>query len=211
TICQLSKAREDTTVAKKTAIVERDDAITARDEAILSQKGAHEERNRLQVEKERAVRASIMKEREVAVLLRVMDNLNAKVSALQAAPTFPALTVAAPAPLPSAGLHPTVPTVEAPPPAAGQQPLSAPAAIPLSISTVGAAATVDALLPAAKRPKLENPDKLTDGVNPEWTQWKVQMEGKMRQDADYYGTPEARKDFVMSRVAGKAFKHLEPR
>ncbi|MCJ1464296.1 hypothetical protein MMC07_002909 [Pseudocyphellaria aurata] len=43
----------------------------------------------------------------------------------------------------------------------------------------------------------------------EW-QWKVQMEGKMRQDARFFDTAQARIDFVMGQVAGKAFGHLEP-
>ena len=66
----------------------------------------------------------------------------------------------------------------------------------------------------AKKPqlKLENPPEFTgrkDGMPVE--EWLVKMKGKMEIDDDIINTPWRCMAYVMSRVGGIAFSHLEPR
>lgn len=64
---------------------------------------------------------------------------------------------------------------------------------------------------AFSRSRLPDHDKHIDNTDATMEQWKVQVEGKLEADAAIYYRLELRKGYGMSRVAGDAFKHLEPR
>ena len=63
-----------------------------------------------------------------------------------------------------------------------------------------------------RRFKLDNPDRFTgekDSVPIE--QWLTQMEGKITEDEELIDTPTRRIVYVLNRLDGRAFKHVEPR
>ena len=63
-----------------------------------------------------------------------------------------------------------------------------------------------------RRLKLQDPDKFTNGKDGDPVEyWLSQMRGKMAADDDLYDTPARRMVYVMNRVGGDAFGHLEPR
>ena len=60
--------------------------------------------------------------------------------------------------------------------------------------------------------KLQDPDKFTNGKDGDPVEyWLAQMRGKMAADEDLYDTPARCMVYVMNRVGGDAFGHLEPR
>lgn len=59
-----------------------------------------------------------------------------------------------------------------------------------------------------KRP---DPPVFTSGVDPVFESWKIQMQAKLRANADHYPTEEDKMEYVFSRTLGDAQKHLLPR
>ncbi|MGH7239444.1 MAG: hypothetical protein ACREHG_05175, partial [Candidatus Saccharimonadales bacterium] len=59
--------------------------------------------------------------------------------------------------------------------------------------------------------KFEHPDKLDDGVSPEFEHWLSRMEKKLEVNADQYSTEASRIGYIESRTTGKAARHLGPR
>lgn len=64
---------------------------------------------------------------------------------------------------------------------------------------------------ASKSTKIPDPPVLTDGKDPTFESWRLQMRGKLRVNSDYFPTDEARMTYVFSRTSGDAQTHLEPR
>jgi hypothetical protein len=59
-----------------------------------------------------------------------------------------------------------------------------------------------------KRP---DPPVLTDGTDPTFESWKIQMQAKLRANEDHYPSKEDKMEYVFSRTGGDAQKHLLPR
>ena len=59
--------------------------------------------------------------------------------------------------------------------------------------------------------KLPDPPCLTDGVNPDFRDWEIQMSGKLRTNRDHYRDEDAKMVYVFSRTQGAAARHLRPR
>jgi hypothetical protein len=58
---------------------------------------------------------------------------------------------------------------------------------------------------------MPDPPLLTDGVEPTFDNWKLELKGKLRVNADHFSTPEARMTYVFGRTGGDAKTHLQPR
>ena len=56
--------------------------------------------------------------------------------------------------------------------------------------------------------KIPDPLILTDGKDPTFDSWKLQMRGKLRANADHFPTVEDRMTYVFSRTGGDAQGHL---
>ena len=56
-----------------------------------------------------------------------------------------------------------------------------------------------------KRP---DPPIFTDDVDPTFESWKIQMQVKLRANADHYPTEEDKMEYIFSRTGGDAQKHL---
>jgi len=59
-----------------------------------------------------------------------------------------------------------------------------------------------------KRP---DPPVFTDGVDPTFESWKIQVQAKLRANTDHFPTEEDKMEYVFSRTLGDAQKHLLPR
>src|SRR5436190_20002147 len=62
-----------------------------------------------------------------------------------------------------------------------------------------------------KSAKIPDPPILTDGKDPTFESWKLQIQGKLRVNADHFPTNEARMAYVFSQTGGDAQGHLRPR
>ena len=62
-----------------------------------------------------------------------------------------------------------------------------------------------------KSTKIPDPPILTDGEEPTFNNWKIQMTGKLSVNADHFGDEQARITYVFGRTGGNAQKHLNPR
>lgn len=58
--------------------------------------------------------------------------------------------------------------------------------------------------------KISDPPVLTDGVNPIFDNWKIQLQDKLKVNMDYFLTEEARKAYVFACTGGDAQTHLQP-
>lgn len=67
---------------------------------------------------------------------------------------------------------------------------------------------LEALRYSKKRP---DPPIITNGVDPVFESWKIQMQAKLRANADHFPTEEDKMEYVFSRTLGDAQKHLLPR
>jgi len=56
--------------------------------------------------------------------------------------------------------------------------------------------------------KIPDPPIFTDGKDPTFDSWKLQMRGKLRANADHYPTNEDKMTYVFSRTGGDAQEHL---
>jgi hypothetical protein len=70
---------------------------------------------------------------------------------------------------------------------------------------------VDSPATPAKSAKIPDPPLLTDGKDPTFESWKLQIRGKLRANADHFPTGEACMIYVFSRTGGDAQEHLSPR
>ena len=59
-----------------------------------------------------------------------------------------------------------------------------------------------------KRP---DPPTFTNGVDPVFESWKIQMQAKLRANVDHYPTEEDKMEYIFSRTLGDAQKHLLPK
>jgi hypothetical protein len=64
---------------------------------------------------------------------------------------------------------------------------------------------------SSKSAKIPDPPLLTDGKDPTFESWKLQVRGKLRTNADHFPSDESRMTYVFSRTGGDAQKHLQPR
>jgi hypothetical protein len=62
-----------------------------------------------------------------------------------------------------------------------------------------------------KTERIPDPPLLTDGAEPTFENWKLQIRGKLRVNHDHFSSAEARMTYVFSRTGGDAQKHLRPR
>lgn len=62
-----------------------------------------------------------------------------------------------------------------------------------------------------KSTTLPCPPLLTDGKEPEFTSWKIQMQDKLRVNSDHFHSLDSELAYVFSRTAGDAQAHLLPR
>ena len=63
----------------------------------------------------------------------------------------------------------------------------------------------------AKSAKIPDPPLLTDGKDPTFESWRLQIRGKLRVNADHFLTEEARMTYIFNRTGGDAQQHLNPR
>src|SRR6266705_2691872 len=59
--------------------------------------------------------------------------------------------------------------------------------------------------------KVAEPPLLTDGTEPTFDNWKLQLQDKPEVNADHFPTPRARMAYVFGRTGGDAQTHLRPR
>jgi hypothetical protein len=59
--------------------------------------------------------------------------------------------------------------------------------------------------------KIPSPATLTDGQDPTFESWKIQIQDKLRINSDHFLTEEARKAYVFACTGGDAQTHLRPR
>src|SRR4030081_1272706 len=63
---------------------------------------------------------------------------------------------------------------------------------------------------SSKSTKIPDPPLLTDGKEPTFESWKLQIQGKLRVNADHFPTDEAQMTYIFGRTGGDAQKHLSP-
>jgi hypothetical protein len=61
-----------------------------------------------------------------------------------------------------------------------------------------------------KSTKLPDPPIFTDGIDPAFDTWRIQMNGKLTTNADHYADETARMHYVFNRTRGDAQGHLKP-
>jgi hypothetical protein len=59
--------------------------------------------------------------------------------------------------------------------------------------------------------KLPDPQPLSDGTDPTFLGWKIQIQGKFRSNGDHFQDEEDKMFYVFNRTTGDAQKHLQPR
>ncbi len=59
--------------------------------------------------------------------------------------------------------------------------------------------------------KLPDPTPLSDGKDPTFLSWKLQIQGKYRSNADYFPDEEDKMLYLFNRTSGDAQRHLQPR
>ena len=59
--------------------------------------------------------------------------------------------------------------------------------------------------------KQPDPKPLSDGIDPTFESWRLQIQGKFRVNADHYENEEAKMLYLFNRTEGDAQKHLHPR
>jgi len=69
----------------------------------------------------------------------------------------------------------------------------------------------DSLNRSPKSTKIPDPPLLTDGKDPTFDSWKLQIKGKLRTNADHFLVEEDKMTYVFSRTGGDAQRHLQPR
>ena len=70
--------------------------------------------------------------------------------------------------------------------------------------------TDDAPAIPTKSAKIPDPPILTDGKDPTFKSWKLQIQGKLQVNADHFPTNEAQMAYVFSQTGGDAQGHLWP-
>ena len=59
--------------------------------------------------------------------------------------------------------------------------------------------------------KIADPPLLTDGVEPTFANWKLQIQDKLEVNTDHFPTTRAKMAYVFGRTGGDAQTHLRPR
>ena len=62
-----------------------------------------------------------------------------------------------------------------------------------------------------KSTKIPDPPVLTDGKDPTFDSWKIQVVGKLQVNVDHFADEQARITYVFGRTSSDAQKHLQPR
>lgn len=65
--------------------------------------------------------------------------------------------------------------------------------------------------PAKYSKKRPDPPVFTNGIDPTFESWKIQIQAKLRANADHYPTEEDKMEYLFSRTLSDAQKHLLPR
>jgi len=89
-----------------------------------------------------------------------------------------------------------------------------PAARPIERETPAATATTalsEYSGPEKYSRKRPDPPIFTDGADPSFESWKIQIQAKLRANTDHYPTDEDKMEYVFSRTLGDAQRHLLPR
>ena len=63
----------------------------------------------------------------------------------------------------------------------------------------------------SKSTKIPDPPVFTDGKDPTFDSWKIQISGKLSVNADHFADEQAKIAYVFGRTGGNAQKHLNPR
>lgn len=71
--------------------------------------------------------------------------------------------------------------------------------------------TPDAVERTQRSAKIADPPLLTDGADPTFENWKLQLQDKLEVNADHFENPKAKMAYVFSRTGGDAQTHLRPR
>jgi hypothetical protein len=64
---------------------------------------------------------------------------------------------------------------------------------------------------SSKSTKIPDPEPLSDGKNPTFENWKIQIEGKFVVNNDHFPTEQAKMIYIFGRTTGDAQTHLRPR
>jgi Zinc knuckle len=62
-----------------------------------------------------------------------------------------------------------------------------------------------------KSTKIPDPERLSNGQNPTYENWKTQIEGKFTTNHDHFATEQAKMVYLFNRTTGDAQAHLQPR
>jgi hypothetical protein len=75
----------------------------------------------------------------------------------------------------------------------------------------GTPSLIDGTDRKGKSTKIPDPPQLSDGKDPTFEAWRVQVNGKFRVNADHFDSEEAKMYYVLNRTTGDAQVHLLPR
>ena len=64
---------------------------------------------------------------------------------------------------------------------------------------------------STKTTKILDPERLSNGQNPTYENWKTQIEGKFTINHDHFDTEQAKMVYLFNRTTGEAQEHLQPR
>ena len=64
---------------------------------------------------------------------------------------------------------------------------------------------------SSKSSKIPDPEPLSDGKDPTFENWKIQIEGKFVVNHDHFGTENAKMIYIFGRTTGDAQTHLRPK
>ena len=65
------------------------------------------------------------------------------------------------------------------------------------------------MIKQSKSVKLPDPQPLSDGIDPTFENWRIQVRGKLRVNHDHFLSEEAKMLYVFGRTTGDAQRHLQ--
>ena len=68
---------------------------------------------------------------------------------------------------------------------------------------------MDTITKQLKSVKLPDPQPLSDGIDPTFENWRIQVRGKLRVNHDHFLSEEAKMLYVFGRTTGDAQRHLQ--
>jgi Zinc knuckle len=69
--------------------------------------------------------------------------------------------------------------------------------------------STDTITKHSKSVKLPDPQPLSDGIDPTFENWRIQIRGKLRVNHDHFPSEEAKMLYLFGRTTGDAQKHLQ--